>query len=160
MPLVSPTAAFPHDHELDPLERLIAIDGVDHPYFDQLVWAGLPTMPGLPATAVPAGRSPEGLPVGVQLIGPMYEDRTPLRLAELLEEAMGGFEAPGAQGLRGGSGSRSGVSGRSGGGRGVDGRGVGGSGLGAVAVDAGGVGAGTAFVSGWPRRRRRSRGCR
>ncbi|CAM5672094.1 amidase [Streptomyces californicus] len=94
---VSPTAAFPHDHELDPLERLIAIDGVDHPYFDQLVWAGLPTMPGLPATAVPAGRSPEGLPVGVQLIGPMF-DRTPLRLAELLEEAMGGFEAPGAQG--------------------------------------------------------------
>ncbi|MGW4310723.1 amidase [Streptomyces californicus] len=95
---VSPTAAFPHDHELDPLERLIAIDGVDHPYFDQLVWAGLPTMPGLPATAVPAGRSPEGLPVGVQLIGPMYEDRTPLRLAELLEQVMGGFEAPGAQG--------------------------------------------------------------
>ncbi|MFJ9399053.1 amidase [Streptomyces californicus] len=95
---VSPTAAFPHDHELDPLERLIAIDGVDHPYFDQLVWAGLPTMPGLPATAVPAGRSPEGLPVGVQLLGPMYEDRTPLRLAELLEQVMGGFGAPGAQG--------------------------------------------------------------
>lgn len=55
-------------------------------------------MPGLPATAVPAGRSPEGLPVGVQLLGPMYEDRVPLRQAEPLEQVMGGFEAPGAQG--------------------------------------------------------------
>jgi amidase len=91
---ITPTPAFPHDHNPDPLARRLDIDGVAHPYFDQLVWAGVPTMPGLPATAVPAGRSPEGLPVGVQLIGPMFEDRTPLRLAELLEESMGGFQPP------------------------------------------------------------------
>ncbi|MFJ9307495.1 amidase [Streptomyces cyaneofuscatus] len=91
---ITPTPAFPHDHHPDPLERLIAIYGVAYPYFDQLVWAGLPTMPGLPATAVPAGRSPEGLPVGVQIVGPMFEDRTPLRLAELLEREIGGFRAP------------------------------------------------------------------
>jgi amidase len=82
---VTPTPAFPHDHHPNPMERRIEVDGVAFPYFDQLVWAGLATMPGLPATAVPAGRSPEGLPVGVQLIGPMFEDRTPLRLAELIE---------------------------------------------------------------------------
>lgn len=86
---VTPTPAFPHDHSPNPLARRIDIDGVEHPYFDQLVWAGLATMPGLPATAVPAGRSAEGLPVGVQLIGPMFEDRTPLRLAELLEQRTG-----------------------------------------------------------------------
>ncbi|MFG1642211.1 amidase [Amycolatopsis sp. NPDC049252] len=91
---ITPTPAFPHDHNPHPLERRITIDGVEFPYFDQLVWAGLATMPGLPATAVPAGRSPEGLPVGVQLIGPMFEDRTPLRLAELLERRIGGFQAP------------------------------------------------------------------
>ncbi|GAA3153227.1 amidase [Nonomuraea roseoviolacea subsp. carminata] len=91
---ITPTPAFPHDHNPNPLERRIDIDGVEYPYFDQLVWAGLATMPGLPATAVPAGRSPEGLPVGVQIIGPMFEDRTPLRLAELLEERIGGFQAP------------------------------------------------------------------
>lgn len=91
---ITPTPAFPHDHGPSPLERRIDIDGVGYPYFDQLVWAGLATMPGLPATAVPAGRSPEGLPVGVQLIGPMFEDRTPLRLAELLEREIGGFHAP------------------------------------------------------------------
>ncbi|OLT04512.1 amidase [Pseudonocardia sp. CNS-004] len=91
---VTPTPAFPHDHSPNPLERRIDIDGVEYPYFDQLVWAGLATMPGLPATAIPAGRSHEGLPVGVQLIGPMFEDRTPLRLAELLEQEIGGFQAP------------------------------------------------------------------
>ncbi|MFE2163706.1 amidase [Streptomyces sp. NPDC059447] len=91
---ITPTPAFPHDHNPDLLERRIDIDGVEYPYLDQLVWAGLATMPGLPATAVPAGLSPDGLPVGVQLIGPMFEDRTPLRLAELLERRIGGFQAP------------------------------------------------------------------
>ncbi|WP_329404053.1 amidase [Streptomyces melanogenes] len=91
---ITPTPAFPHDHHPDPRQRRIDIDGVDYPYFDQLVWAGVATMPGLPATAIPTGLSPEGLPVGVQLVGPMYEDRTPLQLAELLEEEIGGFQAP------------------------------------------------------------------
>ncbi|MFE9427548.1 amidase [Kitasatospora sp. NPDC006697] len=91
---VTPTPAFPHDHAPDPRGRLLDIDGAAYPYFHQLVWAGLATLAGLPATAVPAGRSPEGLPVGVQIIGPMFEDRTPLRLAELLEQRIGGFQAP------------------------------------------------------------------
>jgi len=91
---ITPTPAFPHDHNGGLEDRRIDIDGVAYPYFDQLVWAGVATMPGLPATAIPAGRSAEGLPVGVQLIGPMFEDRTPLRLAELLEQKIGGFQAP------------------------------------------------------------------
>ncbi|GLW56971.1 amidase [Kitasatospora phosalacinea] len=91
---ITPTAAFPHQQDPDLLNRRITVDGTAHPYFDQLVWAGVATMPGLPATAVPTGPSAEGLPVGVQLIGPMYEDRTPLRLAELLEERLGGFRVP------------------------------------------------------------------
>ncbi|HEY3505209.1 MAG TPA: hypothetical protein VGN37_20795 [Actinocatenispora sp.] len=32
--------------------------------------------------------------MGVQLIGPMFEDRTQLRLAELLEQRIGGFQPP------------------------------------------------------------------
>ncbi|MEU1208525.1 amidase [Nocardia sp. NPDC005825] len=91
---ITPTPAFPHDHNGSLENRHIDIDGVEYPYFDQLVWAGMATMPGLPATAIPTGRSPEGLPVGVQLIGPMFEDRTLLRLAELLEQKIGGFRAP------------------------------------------------------------------
>lgn len=91
---ITPTPAFPHNQNAGLEDRHIDIDGVEYPYFDQLVWAGVATMPGLPATAIPTGRSPEGLPVGVQLIGPMFEDRTPLRLAELLEQKIGGFQAP------------------------------------------------------------------
>ncbi len=91
---VTPTPAFPHDHNPDLPERRIDIDGVAYPYLDHLVWAGPATMPGLSATAVPAGRSPDGLPVGVQLTGPVFEDRTPLRLAELLEPRIGGCQAP------------------------------------------------------------------
>ncbi|MFE3196125.1 amidase [Nocardia sp. NPDC059240] len=88
---ITPTPAFPHNHNGGLEDRHLTIDGTDYPYFDQLVWAGVATMPGLPSTAIPTGLSPEGLPVGVQLIGPMFEDRTPLRLAELLEQKLGGF---------------------------------------------------------------------
>jgi amidase len=38
---ITPTPAFPHDHNPDPLARRIDIDGAEHPYFDQLVRAGL-----------------------------------------------------------------------------------------------------------------------
>jgi amidase len=96
---ITPTPALPHDHDPDLLGRRVDIDGTEHPFFDQLVWAGLATMPGLPATAVPAGLSPAGLPVGVQIVGPMFEDRTPLRLAELLEQRIGGFQAPKLTGM-------------------------------------------------------------
>jgi len=91
---VMPTPAFPHDHSGRTDERRIAIDGVAHPYIDQLIWAGVATAPGLPATAVPLGLSPEGLPIGAQIVGPFLEDRTPLALAAFIEQEFGGFAAP------------------------------------------------------------------
>ena len=91
---VMPTPAFPHDRSGRPDDRRIAIDGVEVPYVDQLIWPGVATAPGLPATAIPVGLSPEGLPIGVQIIGPWLEDRTPLALAALIEREFGGFQAP------------------------------------------------------------------
>ena len=61
---------------------------------DQLAWPGIATLPGLPSTAIPTGFAPDGLPVGVQIVGPWLEDRTPLRLAELIEREFGGFKPP------------------------------------------------------------------
>ena len=91
---VMPTPAYPHDHSDDQERRRINIDGKDFVYVDQLAWPGIATLPGLPATAIPLGLSPEGLPVGVQLVGPWLEDRTPLKLAELIEREFGGFVVP------------------------------------------------------------------
>ncbi|MBB4374458.1 amidase [Bradyrhizobium sp. cir1] len=91
---IMPTPAFPHDHLPEQRLRRISIDDTDYPYVDQLAWPGIATLPGLPATAVPLGLSKDGLPVGVQIVGPWLEDRTPLKLAELIEREFGGFAPP------------------------------------------------------------------
>jgi amidase len=90
---IMPTAAFPSDQT--PQEaRVVRIDGQDHPYQDQLVWAAVATLPGLPATAMPIDLSEPGLPIGVQVIGPFLEDRTTIAFAGLVARGFGGFVAP------------------------------------------------------------------
>jgi amidase len=91
---IMPTPAFPHDHSMEQEARRITIDGKNYPYVDQLVWPGIATLPGLPATAIPTGFAPNGSPIGVQIVGPWLEDRTPLKLAELIEREIGGFVPP------------------------------------------------------------------
>ena len=91
---IMPTPAFPHDHSPEQEQRRINIDGNEFAYSDQMAWSGIANLTGLPATAVPLGFSPEGLPVGAQIIGPWLEDRTPLKLAELIEREFGGFIPP------------------------------------------------------------------
>jgi amidase len=91
---IMPTPAYPHDHSPQQEARRIKIDGKDYAYPDQLAWPGIATLPGLPATAIPLGLSPEGLPVGIQIVGPWLEDRTPLELAALIEREFGGFVPP------------------------------------------------------------------
>ncbi|MCW5704808.1 MAG: amidase [Bradyrhizobium sp.] len=91
---IMPTPAYKHDHSQDQETRRIHIDGMPHVYPDQLAWPGIATLPGLPSTAIPTGLSPDGLPVGVQIVGPWLEDRTPIKLAELIEREFGGFKPP------------------------------------------------------------------
>lgn len=88
------TVAFPHVDEPDGTKRTLSINGADTPYFGQLAWPGVALLPNLPATCVPIGRSPGGMPVGVQVIGPYLEDRTTIAFAGLLEREFGGFVAP------------------------------------------------------------------
>ena len=45
-----------------------------------------PSMAGLPALAAPAGTSSDGLPIGIQLIGPRQSDQTLLNIAKSVEE--------------------------------------------------------------------------
>jgi amidase len=59
-----------------------------------LVWAGLATLPYLPGTVVPLTRTSEGLPLGVQVVGPRWGDRTTLAFASHVEQLTGGFVPP------------------------------------------------------------------
>jgi Asp-tRNA(Asn)/Glu-tRNA(Gln) amidotransferase A subunit family amidase len=47
-----------------------------------------------PAAAVPAGRSQEGLPVGVQIVGRPFEEHVVLAVAAELEQRLGGWVMP------------------------------------------------------------------
>ena len=86
--------AFPHDHSPDVHARRLAVNGDSRPYLDILGWAGLTLNAYLPATAVPAGISADGLPVGLQVVAPYLGDRTSLAVASLLEDHHRGFVAP------------------------------------------------------------------
>ena len=49
---------------------------------------------GNPAVVVPAGKSPEGLPIGVQVVGRPWEDEAVLAVAAKIEQVTGGFRPP------------------------------------------------------------------
>jgi amidase len=87
------TPALPHDPSTPQEARTMVIDGKEFPYLHLLVWAELATTCGLPATVIPIGVT-DGLPIGVQIIGPEFEDRTPLAFARAIEREFGGFVAP------------------------------------------------------------------
>lgn len=93
-----PIVAFPHMVEgegvhSDQLHRRIVVNGREEPYLD-FTWQGMATVANLPATVLPTGRLVNGLPAGLQIIGPHMEDLTAIRLAELAEQALGSFVPP------------------------------------------------------------------
>jgi len=49
---------------------------------------------GFPGVSLPFGKSPEGLPINVQLIGRPHEEELLLAVAEMLERARGPWQAP------------------------------------------------------------------
>lgn len=91
---IAPVAAFPHDHRPFGRRSLKASDGRTIAYPAMLSWISAATALRLPATALPAGRTAAGLPVGVQLIGPMGGDGRILAVAQAIDEAVRGFEPP------------------------------------------------------------------
>lgn len=88
------TAALPHRQDGSPFGRRIVVDGTDINYGDLLFWPGLTCGYHLPATVVPMGLTKGGLPLGVQVAGPIYGDCTTLAAAALLEQAGLGFKPP------------------------------------------------------------------
>jgi amidase len=91
--------AYPHIERAWPaddsdLTLTLAVNGRPVPYLHGLCYPAVSTVPGQPATAFPVGLSREGLPIGLQAIGPYLEDLTPIRFAALLAREIGGFRKP------------------------------------------------------------------
>ncbi len=91
---ISVTPPFPHDHEPDQTRRRLNVNRRPVPYLQQMFWAGLVGLVYLPATVAPVGPAASGLPVGAQIVGPAFADRTTIAFADLLGREIGGFTPP------------------------------------------------------------------
>jgi amidase len=91
---VMPCAAIPHDHSEPQAGRTAKVNGQDYPYWDLITWMAPAGACYLPATVVPVGCLDNGLPIGIQIVGPYLEDRTTLDLAKQLLARMGGCPRP------------------------------------------------------------------
>jgi Asp-tRNA(Asn)/Glu-tRNA(Gln) amidotransferase A subunit family amidase len=93
--LLCPVASIPaFRHE----ERVWTIGGKTVNYFDAMRHAQWFNALGAPAAVVPVGKSPEGLPIGVQIAARPYEDEVVLGVAAVVDEAFGYRPPPMAEG--------------------------------------------------------------
>ena len=88
------TVAFEHNQQGERWERMIDVNGQPQPTTTPLFWAGYSGHVYLPSTVAPIGLSAGGLPVGMQIIGPQYQDHRCIRFAQLLEDHYRGFTVP------------------------------------------------------------------
>jgi amidase len=88
------TAALPHRQDGAPWDRRVVVEGQDINYSDLLFWPGLTGGYHLPATVAPMGMTKAGLPLCVQIAGPIHGDHTTIAAAALLEQAWMGFKPP------------------------------------------------------------------
>lgn len=91
---VTRTAAPPHLQDGALYSRTLTVNGRPEPYASQFDWIALATVAGLPATSAPAGRTADGLPVGIQVVGAHLADRTTIAFARELAALTGGFAPP------------------------------------------------------------------
>jgi amidase len=88
-PTVS-TVAVPHDDRpFD--ERVVETSRGGLPYRNLPFWIAPASLTGLPALTAPITG---GLPVGLQVIGPLFEDDTVITFAELAADVIGGYSPP------------------------------------------------------------------
>jgi Asp-tRNA(Asn)/Glu-tRNA(Gln) amidotransferase A subunit family amidase len=75
-------------------EREWKIDGRAVKYLDAMSYSQWFNALGNPAVVVPVGRSPEGLPIGVQVIGRPFEEEMVLAVAQEIESSCGDLSEP------------------------------------------------------------------
>ena len=84
--LLCPAAAIPAFRHG---ERSWQVEGKTVHYLDAWSYAEFFNLLGNPAAVVPVGRSPEGMPIGVQVVGRPWEEEQVLAVAAALEKQKG-----------------------------------------------------------------------
>ena len=69
------------------------MDGQEVEYLDVMRYTQWFNLLAAPAAVVPVGRSPEGLPIGVQIVARPFEDEVALAVASVIDREFG-FVAP------------------------------------------------------------------
>src|SRR5690606_18604108 len=85
--------AYPHTTERW-LDRRLDVNGEPAHYDLLSAYPSLATLPGQPATNFPVGLNRDGLPLGLQAIGPYLEDRTTIHFAGMICEPFGCLQPP------------------------------------------------------------------
>lgn len=86
---VGATHAFEHG------ARRLSVGGQNVSVFRAFSYSQTFNVYGLPSVCVPAGRAQEdGMPLGVQIVGRPFEEELVLAAAAVVEEALGGWQAP------------------------------------------------------------------
>jgi Asp-tRNA(Asn)/Glu-tRNA(Gln) amidotransferase A subunit family amidase len=75
-------------------ERSWQVEGKTVDYLDAWSYTEFFNLLGNPAAVVPVGRSPEGLPIGVQIVGRPWEEEQVLSVAAALERECGAWKIP------------------------------------------------------------------
>lgn len=75
-------------------ERSWTVDGRTVEYLDAMSYSQWFNLLGNPAVVVPVGRSPEGLPIGVQVVGRPHEEEVVLAIAARIEQVCGDRSEP------------------------------------------------------------------
>ncbi|MGC2193815.1 MAG: amidase [Terriglobales bacterium] len=89
--LLCPAAAIPAFRHG---ERSWVVEGETVNYLDAWSYAEWFNLLGNPGAVVPVGQSPEGLPIGVQIVGRPWEEELVLAVAAEMERECGGYRRP------------------------------------------------------------------
>ena len=84
-----------YDVIICPTNANVAIPhGTEYEYFAGFSYTGTYNLTGWPAAVVRAGTSPEGLPIGVQIVANPWREDVALKVAKVIEDAFGSWQKP------------------------------------------------------------------
>lgn len=87
---VASTAAIKHNPDHTP----VSVDGTVVDYWDDFLYPVVFNATGHPALTVPLGLNAEGLPIAVQIVGPLNSEKRLIAFAKLIEPLHDGYVRP------------------------------------------------------------------